>query len=1029
MPTLTIYVTTADLTMLNAIFNGVAMICSQTTIIWGFALLAAMWMILSTVTKATTASVAGNAQGVLPKGILDAIMPFIMAMLLTFPGFQSKVQVESTINGQVTVISNVPVVISIIPVTGSILSMEAGALVQTAYQSTGTNYPAISATGNGFINPLKVLLASRTALNRLNGVASEVDNVVTSCLGSDTGVNYSGINNAVSNAGNTGADATTSIAINGANPTALGALLYQASLNPSAFVGTVSASGVMPDCFDGANQAAVDIGTALQSAEFTRVVQGAVNGMDAPSVAGNVTIDNMVTQWNATRNANYSAVNNPISEGASQAQAEVINLLAGELVSNELNCISTSGSDRVVCEAALVQANEIERNNIQLAAAEVPMLKYAGSFGNYLLALIIGLGPIMVLFMMFAGVGASKCIKTVAHLIAWPLLVMNVGAELINGMIYISVANFAAGIANGGVISFAENFAIYKELSFQVGSASHMMASLPVLMGMIFALGESAALVNVGTNIAPKGSAVEDSTTPIINKQDAIFSQSGAGHTDHRPGGYETTLNGALPLLSGGIKLGEEISRSSSALSSSDSTLQTFSQSATASKDASTSFSKQDSKGWGLNKADAAAFSKFLSQNEHNAASYTTGNETSSRSDNSVTSAESAGFSAGGGVGGKDSGFHVGGTVGANTASQASSSLGKNIHAGESTALTKARDTGEKLDKTLSFVKTLSSGGNAVKDISNRIATHQAYTESLTNNQSASDTKTKALEASKGVTGYAYSNLNANQYASAIATNRELRAFNTIEGHKLDGIASIREREERISEGAIAGETSDIGGDAQGREAAIRFRAAVLVAQDESASIDDRYAAQKYVTGAMTELADHRIQPVNKPISDPVMNMARAKNETGQSLPVAVAQTTSSAAISPASHGSKHHATTHHHPAAHAGQIPDDLANASEKLKNDLSKPLVTGYDPEGTVRSMDKHATSQGLGANQEGTNVRAARVTVGAAKDLLSPKGTPSPVNYGDGGVAAAKAKAEHDAEAANHVGKTKNNRGVWQ
>jgi conjugal transfer mating pair stabilization protein TraG len=55
-----------------------------------------------------------------------------------------------------------------------------------------------------------------------------------------------------------------------------------------------------------------------------------------------------------------------------------------------------------------VQANEIERNNIQAAANGFESLMYAGAFANQITAVVIGLGPVIVLFMMFAGVGAGK---------------------------------------------------------------------------------------------------------------------------------------------------------------------------------------------------------------------------------------------------------------------------------------------------------------------------------------------------------------------------------------------------------------------------------------------------------------------------------------------------------------------------------------------------------------------------------------------------------------------------------------------
>lgn len=117
------------------------------------------------------------------------------------------------------------------------------------------------------------------------------------------------------------------------------------------------------------------------------------------------------------------------------------------------------------CQATALQAAEVERNNLQQAASEVPMLRYAGSFGNYLLAMIIGLGPAIVMLMMFAGIEAGKCVKTVAHIIVWPLLVVNVGAELVNSMICVDVANYLQSLRQGGWISQASTLSAYKELS------------------------------------------------------------------------------------------------------------------------------------------------------------------------------------------------------------------------------------------------------------------------------------------------------------------------------------------------------------------------------------------------------------------------------------------------------------------------------------------------------------------------------------------------------------------------------------
>ncbi len=1007
MPTLTIYVTTADLTTLNAIFNGVAMICKQTAFIWGCAMLASVWIILSTVVQAPIAAVGGNAQGILPKGSVGAFMPFVMAMLLTFPGLQSNIQVESTINGQVTVISNVPLVISIIPATGSILSMQAGSLVETAFQSTGTNYPAIAGTTNGFINPLKVLLASRSAVDRLNGMASEVDSVVTNCLTPDSGVDYVNINNLVSNAGNSGATAATSIPINGANPTALGALLYQASLS-TAYVSTIGTGSIVMNCHDAANTVATDMGTALNSVEFGRVVQGAVNGMDQPNNAGNTAIDQINQEWSATRNA--ATINGTMAVGSGQAQNEVINLLMGELVSNELACLSAVGQGRIVCESALVQANEIERNNIQFAAAEVPMLKYAGSFGNYLLALIIGLGPIMVMFMMFAGVNAGKCIKTVAHLIAWPLLVTNVGAELINGMIYIQIANFCQGIANGGVISLAENVAIYKELSFQIGSASHMMASLPVIMGMIFALGESAALVNVGTNIAPKANAVADSVTPVANKQEAIFSNSGLGGAKHTPEASVTALNGAMPMINAASQEGQDISRASSTIQSADSTSKTKKQAEQVSSDNAKTVSTQNYKDWGFTDAESKQYREYQSQHTNSAVTDRTGDNMASTSGNSansqITSGEEGGLSIGTG------GFkgNIGVSESATTTAGASSGLNKDINAGHATALMKAKDTGTALESALNYAKTHGFGGRAVNELTKRTAAQRSYTEDLAHNTTASDTQSAALEQTDSITGYSAS-VTDEKLVAGINRIPELGMYMNVEGENLKNNNSAIQKNLAVArKDAGASATTDISGDENGREGVLLFRAAQLTSQDQAANPADRLEARQFLAGALSTMMHGGVNP--QAIAAPKAIDEKPKNETGVKLPpAAVPQTTQSATPStPHAHHPKA-AHTHNPPSAapHAGEPPAQLGDAAKNFKKDFDKPLEPGFDPNGAVISMDAHARSQGLGRDQSGTMLRAGEVAVGAIKDLAHDNGSLSPVNYGEGGAVEARAAAK--------------------
>ncbi|MFS2023476.1 conjugal transfer protein TraG N-terminal domain-containing protein [Massilia sp. CT11-137] len=512
-PNQVIYTANGDLTTLYAILNAVAMICRENATIWGFALMAATWSLFSMTAVAGAGAAAGGVGPDLARRAFALIIPFCLAICLTSSSMKSTVTVESGLAGATTTVANVPVLISVVPATASLISKIVGDKLHTAMQSTGTDYDAISAKQQGFINPLKTLLTSRIAILRLGGIASEVNSLLGTCLNADAGVNYADIANHVLFAGNLPAAQAGPAPITvwtplGAQRTSIGVLLAEAAQNTSAFVTDIKVgSNHIATCADAAAQVGQDIDTALNSDQFKRVVQGAVNAADQPNAAGDYTIDGIAAAYAAVRSADS------ITGGTgAQTDVELINLLFAELVRNDLECLRADGTNKSTCLAMAVQSNEIERNNIQAAANGFDALMYAGAFANQITAVIIGLGPVLVLFMMFSGAGAARNMKVAAHMIVWPLLIMNVGAELINGMMYISVSGFLRALAQGGVINQSNAVEVYKNFSLQIGTASHLMATLPILMSTIFALGQSAALVRLGESM---GSGRKEDPKPV----------------------------------------------------------------------------------------------------------------------------------------------------------------------------------------------------------------------------------------------------------------------------------------------------------------------------------------------------------------------------------------------------------------------------------------------------------------------------------------------------------------------------------
>ena len=207
MGTWTIYTAGADVSLLAAILNGVAMICAQAAFIWGFAILASLWRVIHATTSGAVNAGTGQGGAALTRGTYGAVVPLILAMMLTAPGMMCTVQVENNATSTVTAVANVPFAIAVIPAAGSLMATNVGALVTTAFSTANPNYDVISASGNGFLDPMKRLLGARTAILRLGGLDTEIKALESACLGPDAGLDYTQVNHLVMDAGNTGATA------------------------------------------------------------------------------------------------------------------------------------------------------------------------------------------------------------------------------------------------------------------------------------------------------------------------------------------------------------------------------------------------------------------------------------------------------------------------------------------------------------------------------------------------------------------------------------------------------------------------------------------------------------------------------------------------------------------------------------------------------------------------------------------------------------------------------------------------------
>jgi len=856
---LTIETSFSDTTLLYSILNGVAMICKETTWIWGFALMVSMWNIMREVTSAALASSSGQGGGKLAQGSLNIIMPLVLAMMLTTPALKSSVNIENVVNGKVSRVDNVPDAIAILPAAASQLGTDLRTVIKTAYGSITSDYPTISASSEGVINPLKALLTSRTAAMRLGGVDSMIRSVVGACIGYDSGYDYASVIEKVRKSGPVNYGST--ISIKGSNSAGISQLLYQASLNTSGFVPdlVVNASEILT-CPEAAVYVAQQIESALDSSEFKRVVLGSSFTPDNPSSSGDYSIDRLIVQWAAMRKS--TAVTNVLAAGNSQATTEVLNLFFDEIVNSNLNCLRSDGPNRTTCQAAAIQALEMERNNITRAAASAQSANYAGAFAEHMLALVVGLGPVLIMFMMFMGSGASKAMYMAAHVTVWPILVANVGNELINGMIYTHLADFISTLTQGGYLTQPLAIEAYKEFSKQIGVATIIQSSLPVLLSMIFALGASSASVSVASKMngdgSPKAGAIASpdiqSSAPIVQTGSIASIQQGAD------GWSKISETGATNFVQQTQTYGNYSQQVTQAQAQEVARQRVITEGETQTKSILEKSGQNDTYSNGvdsstMNRISDSARQSLARDSGTSAASSVNANRSNS---NNTTMGAGVALTAKVGVGtpGADGGgsapigasFGAGGSLRADTAAQSTDSLQQSEQARKEEAVRKSKAVESAISNELANTKRTSENHSKVKALETMLQKQQQYSQTLTESASDKDSSSQTKQATDNLVSYSQ-NIGTENLAQHANVNRGYQRFLMNEGSKFAQLPAAQQHLASAREQFESGETDRlVFSSPMAQQAALNHNAAVRLYNDKTAPDSDRQAAANYLT-------------------------------------------------------------------------------------------------------------------------------------------------------------------------------------
>ncbi|NHR07794.1 conjugal transfer protein TraG [Chromobacterium haemolyticum] len=997
--------TTGDISILNTIFNGVAMVCQQNVLIWGFAVVAALYSVLTTTAK-TSVQLGINALSAnLSNGSLGVLIPMLIAFSLTAPPLKTDVQLESTKSGAMSLISNVPVVIAIIPSTASILTHEIAGVVSTAFQGAGTNYDAISAGTNGFINPLKVLLSARSTVVRLNAIDSEISSVVASCLNSNSGTDYARLRSQVMNAGNSGANQSRSLAVSGYTsfPTGVGALLYAAAQNQTGTVPDLQPnSQIILSCTDAAIQVAQDIDNALSSPEFARVVQGAVNSSDEINPATDFSFNNLSSRYQATISAKSNSIAQVVAGGAAAANAELINLLFDETVTNNLDCIKADSTNKAQCMAGMVQKNELERNNLRAAANENQMLQYAGQFGSLVIDLLIGLGPVVWIFMMFSGTSAQKHMVGFTHMMVWPQLVTGVGAEIINGIAYANVADFMTTIRQGGIISPALAIEAYKALSLKIGTASQLMSGLPAIIASIFMLGGATRAMASTQQSSARDNSTGGLVAPQVMTPAPIVRSEAMASAQMLDGGMaRMTFAGAQPMASTSEHFGNLTKEESRTLASVTQRQQTISEGQQNLKDWREAFRTGDYSRVGVDRRTGEAvhsnYEKAMrTQDSKSSSTSVAGNETNT---NQALASMNVGAGVKAGVNGASAGVSAGASASTNT--QATDALSRDQRTGKDHQVQDSQALTHSIHDVIDNSKVVSRGSESSHNLERSLAKQTSFQKTLSESKSDSETASTAVRGSSSFIA-ATAKIGDDEIGLHSQRNSDYKMFQAVNGAKLEQTGSMSEYMSKATEGMNSGTSSQLLGSDQARQAVVRHRAAVMMAQDEAAAPEQRLEALRYLSNeakAMTQFQfsvpdtaykpigisqPHDatgLQPIVRSASSSEPQLAHTQEKYGRNSP-SHQNTVSGSQYRQASSTSQPHSTRKFSTSnTHSLPVPNSNLQAHKEPGSDDFKKAIADsvYSQNERIGNQVTHneaiAKKAGLGRDGDRTAIRTAK------------------------------------------------------
>ena len=227
--------------------------------------------------------------------------------------------------------------------------------------------------------------------------------------------------------------------------------------------------------------------------------------------------------------------------------------------------------------------------------------------------------------------------------------------------------------------------------------------------------------------------------------------------------------------------------------------------------------------------------------------------------------------------------------------------------------------------------------------------------------------------------------------------NSDFAMHQILNGPQFDALPAAQKHRAVAQKGMDNGETDQLVGNKEGRESAIRHRSAVLLAQDQEASPDDRFKAVEYLTQSSAAMQHMNFQAGDTSMRENKINAPQ--DRTGvNAMDLTSRANPHSSPVKTRTPPSLTTRPSASHPAGLATQVVETVPTVM---------PGAMGSSVKAEVATAQAIANRADLGSHGAGTATRAASNLVDNVKSLGRPAGAPSKTSVGDLSAEAQKLK----------------------